>query len=168
MYKKSLRAHFKALYLQHDLSVYVADALQQVEQNEVFASATSVLVYDPIPKLEIPFMKELLHRNPDKKYYVPEVVSETEMFFVSTGGSVYRLSKNTCVIVPALALDSHGNRLGKGGGYYDRFLAEHASLIPKTLSVVPDFACLSDGYEAEAHDVQIVSPLFARETSSVL
>ena len=27
------------------------------------------------------------------------------------------------VLVPALATDAHGNRLGQGGGYYDRLLA---------------------------------------------
>ncbi|NOY74301.1 MAG: 5-formyltetrahydrofolate cyclo-ligase [Kiritimatiellaeota bacterium] len=31
-------------------------------------------------------------------------------------------------LVPALAFDERGNRLGRGGGFYDRFLAENAGL----------------------------------------
>ena len=31
-------------------------------------------------------------------------------------------------LVPALAFDEQGNRLGRGGGFYDRFLAESAGL----------------------------------------
>lgn len=32
---------------------------------------------------------------------------------------------HTLVIVPMLAFDGDGNRLGAGGGYYDRWLAQH-------------------------------------------
>jgi 5-formyltetrahydrofolate cyclo-ligase len=32
------------------------------------------------------------------------------------------------VVVPALALDTNGNRLGQGGGFYDRFLARLTAL----------------------------------------
>ncbi len=34
------------------------------------------------------------------------------------------------VIVPALAVDRNGNRLGRGGGFYDRALAQVGPLIP--------------------------------------
>lgn len=37
-------------------------------------------------------------------------------------------------IVPALSADRNGNRLGYGGGFYDRFLARHPELV--TLCVV--------------------------------
>jgi len=39
-------------------------------------------------------------------------------------GRLILLDSIDVVVVPALAYDSRGNRLGRGGGYYDRFLAK--------------------------------------------
>jgi len=63
------------------------------------------------------------------------------------------------VLVPALAVDRAGNRLGRGGGSYDRALARVGPLVP-LIALVYD-AELVDRVPAEPHDVKVraaVSP----------
>lgn len=40
------------------------------------------------------------------------------------GGEPWPLGEIDFVVAPALAYDGRGNRLGRGGGFYDRFLAQ--------------------------------------------
>lgn len=61
-------------------------------------------------------------------------------------------------VVPGLAFDPNGGRLGYGGGYYDRWLTEHSGVVPVGL-------CFASQRIAEvptaAHDVrmsQVISP----------
>jgi len=54
------------------------------------------------------------------------------------------------VLVPALEVDEAGNRLGRGGGSYDRVLARVAPLIPAIALVYDDE--LVDAVPAEPHD----------------
>lgn len=57
------------------------------------------------------------------------------------------------ILVPGLAFDRRGNRLGRGAGYYDRFLAR---LTPRTriIGVCFDDQILDD-VPAEAHDMKM-------------
>lgn len=52
----------------------------------------------------------------DVKYNIPEPSEKAE--------HVADLSRSIC-ITPALAFDKYGYRIGYGGGYYDRFLADY-------------------------------------------
>jgi 5-formyltetrahydrofolate cyclo-ligase len=52
------------------------------------------------------------------------------------------------VVVPALAVDRHGNRLGRGRGYYDRALV---SVVAPIVAVVYDEELLDD-VPIDAHD----------------
>ncbi len=55
----------------------------------------------------------------------------------------------TAILVPAVALDRRGFRLGYGGGYYDRYLAAHPSA--ETIGVAFEALIVADLPE-EAHD----------------
>ena len=57
------------------------------------------------------------------------------------------------VLVPALAVDAAGNRLGRGGGSYDRALARVGPLIPVIALLYDDE--LLDQVPAEPHDTPV-------------
>ena len=63
------------------------------------------------------------------------------------------------VIVPALALDHEGRRLGQGGGYYDRFLP---TATAPTVALIWHDELLAD-VPTEAHDVRVDAWVIADE-----
>ncbi len=65
------------------------------------------------------------------------------------------------VLVPGVAFARDGRRLGRGGGYYDRFLAA----LPSTVHLIG--ICHSrqvrDDLPSEAHDVRVHEVMVADE-----
>ena len=64
------------------------------------------------------------------------------------------------VIVPGLAFDSAGNRLGRGLGFYDRFLSRLPKDIP-TIGLAFDFQVIGDFPPLEPHDFSVSQVVFA-------
>ena len=56
------------------------------------------------------------------------------------------------VLVPGLAFDAQGHRIGYGGGYYDRWLADHPG--HPTVALLYEFQMV-DKLEAEEHDIAV-------------
>lgn len=129
---------------------------------EAFTEASQVLLYAPLPG-EVDTLS-LLSQCSDKIYYLPKIVSPLQMSFYQVdtasvktlvphptfkvpeplGNSrLFKKKQNgkVLVVVPALAVDEHGIRLGYGKGFYDRFLASFiedtdvcfVSLVPQAL-----------------------------------
>lgn len=75
-------------------------------------------------------------------YHIPEPVGREEPL----------LTRDSLCIVPGLAFAKDGSRLGKGGGYYDRYLAAHPDL--RTIGLT--YRCLlQEEIPCEAHDRRV-------------
>ena len=60
------------------------------------------------------------------------------------------------LLVPGLAFDTSGARLGYGGGYYDRFVAALEGSKVATVGVVPEALLVSPGaFPVEEHDRRV-------------
>ena len=58
------------------------------------------------------------------------------------------------VIVPGIAFDKRNNRLGRGGGYYDRFLTTVPSHVP-TIGLAFDFQIVDHLPHLDKHDMSV-------------
>lgn len=70
---------------------------------------------------------------------------------------VHAIGEASVVLVPALAVDRHGVRLGRGGGHYDRSLPLAGAGVP-LVAVLRDDEFLP-AVPAEPHDVPVTAAL---------
>lgn len=103
------------------------------------------------------------------EWALPKVVGERAMEFIRIhSGTVFTkgsfgitepvadeisaripLSHEDLVLVPSVAIDEKGFRLGYGGGFYDSFLPQHKGLV---IAVIFQQFVLEDSLPVESHD----------------
>ena len=71
------------------------------------------------------------------------------------GPAINNLSIIDVAIVPALAVDRAGNRLGQGGGSYDRALSELSSFNVWSVAMIYGPELVSANLPYEPHDKKV-------------
>lgn len=125
-----------------------------------------------------PNLTELVSTCSHLKWAYPRVESKTKMSFYELKGvdqmtlsswgiaeppakeeGAVSIESITGCIIPGMAFDFFGNRLGRGGGYYDRFLVNFKGL---KLGVTFNEAFSNERLPSESHDQKldiVISPL---------
>lgn len=72
----------------------------------------------------------------------------------SVGHGRAPLNECSLVLVPSLAVDGHGHRLGQGGGFYDRLELDRQVQRPRVMTMVWEGEVVHD-IRVESHDLRV-------------
>ena len=87
-----------------------------------------------------------------RQYAGPQDLSEGAYHIMEPMGAPFKdFSQIDVALIPGLAFDTNGHRLGRGKGYYDRFLT---AFTGKTIGVCFDFQKVAE-VPVDAHDVAV-------------
>ncbi len=132
-------------------------AIEKIALMSQFVRAKTILVYAAQAEREIDFVSLLMQQYPQKEYAFPRVEQEMMEFFIVNNyqqliagkfgilspalDAKQVLKEVDLIFVPAVACDLQGNRLGRGRGYYDKFLSDKKTIFK--VCVLPEFAVLA-------------------------
>ncbi len=172
MDKKETRKFYKSLRdsipenERISLSKSITDS---IAESELYAFADKLLVFIPIGS-EVNTLPLITRVFCDGKTVAIPVIDGKEMHFAlinsldelvpgeydiptaPEGAEYIEDFENSLCIVPCLSCDKSLNRIGYGGGFYDRFLASHKEI--KTICVCFD-KCLSESIPTEEFDIKM-------------
>jgi|GEM_PF-735329 len=138
--KTNYRKYFNTLKMVggYQESNYIINELKELINKNNYKNIMAFLPFKDEVQI-LPLIEELAN-DPNKNIYVPQILDDTQMQAVKYDPSKIETSSLGClqstsqdvinpedldlIIVPALAFDKENNRLGRGKGFYDRFLAK--------------------------------------------
>lgn len=155
----------KSMLLDHEKDSASEAAFAILEQTAAFMMADKILMYHSLPD-ELSTHAFLNKWKGRKSFYLPRVNGvnldilpfeesrlELGAFHIEepSGDNTVSPEEIELVVVPGMAYDRRGNRLGRGKGFYDRLLA---STKATKVGIAYEFQLL-DEIPAEPHDISM-------------
>lgn len=166
MLKSEVRERIKRLKLMLDEAEKVSAAqsvFDRLEANAAFQLAEKILLYHSLPD-ELDTRSFLRKWKDRKRFFLPRVNGvnlellpydesrlEIGSFHIEEpkGDELHPVEEMELIIVPGVAFDKKGRRLGRGKGFYDRLLADSKA---SKIGIAYEFQ-LMDELPAEEHDI---------------
>ena len=163
--RRTVRAR-KSLLTENEKAEAAQSVFDRLEQMAAFMMADRILMYHSLPD-ELSTRDFLGKWSGRKHFFLPRVngvnldilpYEQTRLHLGAFeieepgGNDLTDIADIELIIVPAVAYDRHGNRVGRGKGYYDRMLA--GSRATK-VGVGYDFQLIDDAIDTDSHDVPV-------------
>ncbi len=139
------------------------DLLITIQGLKLFQEAKTVGAYMPLPdEVDITPLFQCL----EKTFYIPAFNKTMGSYRLAQlsdelklgkfeipepANPIFAPEKLDLILVPGTAFDLAGNRLGRGGGFYDRLLPHYRAV---RVGICFDFQCL-EAVPSEPHDVRM-------------
>lgn len=168
MDKRDIRKRMKdlrSMLLESEKHDFADSVFALLENTPAFMLAEHVLMYHSLPD-ELPTRKFLAKWHDRKKFYLPRVNGvnldilpynesriELGAFQIEepTGNDCIPADQIEMIVVPGVAFDRKGNRVGRGKGFYDRLLQDYDGV---KVGVGYPFQ-LFEEVPADSHDVRM-------------
>lgn len=158
MDKKELRTHIKMLKKQHTKEQLQEQSdliLSRLERHSDFIHAGTIMMYNALPD-EVQTQGFLERWHLKKRIMLPTVLGDDiipveyakdtdfavgDFNILEPQNEPYQGTFDL-IIVPGVAFDRNGNRIGRGKGYYDRFLSQYLGV--KRIGICFDFQLVAE------------------------
>ena len=143
-----------------------AEVFARLENNAAFILARNILLYHSLPD-ELSTLDFIGRWHNRKRFFLHRVngvnldilpYEESRLalgaFHIEEpqGDNIVDISEIEMIVVPGIAFDAKGNRVGRGKGYYDRLLAQSKAV---KVGVGYDFQFVDEGIDTEPHDIKV-------------
>lgn len=169
MKKEDIRRNIKArkCLVSAQEALEAADRVfERLEKSAAFMLADNILMYHSLPD-ELSTRAFLDKWHSRKHFYLPRVNGvnldilpyDNSRLHIGafnieepTGEDIADINDIELIVIPAVAYDRNGNRVGRGKGYYDRLLADTRAV---KIGVGYDFQLIDEDIDADDFDVKV-------------